>query len=117
VKRVTADDADFADAAFQAQLEALRQHYLQEMPARRGLLIEAWRGCMDGGDEGAWMSLRDVAHKLSGSAPCYGLDALGDAAREVDRLLSGRPPCRERARMGAAVARLQELVDAAIPPA
>jgi hypothetical protein len=117
VKHVTADDADFADAAFQAQLEALRQHYLQEMPARRALLIEAWRGCTDGGDEAAWMSLRDVAHKLSGSAPCYGLDALGDAARDVDRLLSGRPPCRERARLEAVVIRMQELVDAAIPPA
>lgn len=109
------EDVDFADAAFQAQLDALRRHYLQDLPARRSALGDAWRGCVDGGDEAAWLGLRDVAHKLSGSAPCYGLDALGAAARDLDKLLSGRAPCRERARVEADVARLAALLDAAIP--
>jgi HPt (histidine-containing phosphotransfer) domain-containing protein len=109
---VTARDADFADAAFEAQIEALRQHYLQGMPERRAALAEAWRGCGDGGEEQAWLSLRDVAHKLSGSAPCYGLEAVGEAARDLDKLLSGRTPCRTRAQVQAEVERLQALLDA-----
>lgn len=113
--RVTTDDAYFADAAFQAQLETLRQHYVQGMPARRDAFVGAWRGCTDGGNEASWLGLRDVAHKLSGTAPSYGLEALGDAARELDRLLSGRPPCRERARVQAIVERVQALLDASIP--
>ena len=109
---MTAKDPDFADAAFQAQIEELRRHYLQGMPERRLALIEAWRECEDGGNEQAWLRLRDVAHKMSGSAPCYGLDAVGEAARELDKLLSGRAPCRTRAQAEVPVARLRALLDA-----
>ena len=109
---MTANDPDFTDAAFQAQIEALRQHYLQGMPERRVALIEAWRDCADGEEEPAWLRLRDVAHKLSGSAPCYGLVEVGDAARDLDKLLSGRTPCRTRAQVEAQVACLQALLDA-----
>lgn len=109
---MTANDPDFADAAFQAQIEALRQHYLQGIPQRRSAFIEAWRECLDGEQEQAWLRLRDVAHKLSGSAPCYGLEEVGEAARELDKLLSGRTPCRTRAQVEAPVARLQALLDA-----
>ncbi len=112
VRRVTARDADFADAAFEAQIEALRQHFLQGMPERRSALADAWDGCVDDGDEQAWLRLRDVAHKLSGSAPCYGLETVGEAARDLDKLLSGRSPCRRRAQVQVAVARLQALLDA-----
>lgn len=109
-----AKDVDFTDAAFQAQIEALRRHFLQGLPERRTLLDAAWRGCADHGDEVAWLGLRDVAHKLSGSAPCYGLDALGEAGRELDKKLSGRAPCRERMGVEPLVARLAALLDAAI---
>lgn len=112
---MTMDDADFADAAFQAQLETLRQHYLQGMPARRDAFVEAWQGCADGDNEASWLGLRDVVHKLSGTAPCYGLESLGDAARDLDRLLSGRPPCRERGRAQPIVERVRALLDASIP--
>lgn len=107
-------DPDFADPAFQAEMAALGRHYRNGLPARRAALTAAWRGCADGGSEAAWLSLRDVAHKLSGSASSYGFDAMGVAARELDRLLSGRPPCRQRARAEAAVARVRDLLDAAI---
>jgi hypothetical protein len=51
---------------------------------------------------------------LSGSAPCYGLEAIGNLARSLDRLLSAKPPCRERAVAGGAVAELSAALDAAI---
>lgn len=107
-------ELDPREAEFQAQIEALRRHFMQELPGRRIALVAAWGECMDGGDEAPWLRLRDVAHKLSGSAPCYGLDAVGDAARALDRLLSGRAPCRERGAATAAVTALTTVLDAAI---
>lgn len=109
-----ATDLDPREVEFEAQVEALRRHFLQELPERRTALVAAWRDCADGGDESPWQQLRDVAHKLSGSAPCYGLDAIGEAARALDKLLSGRPPCRERAVAGIAVAELSAALDAAM---
>jgi hypothetical protein len=107
-------EADPGEAEFQAQIEVLRRHFMQELPGRRAALAVAWGECTDGGDEAPWLRLREVGHKLSGSAPCYGLDAVGDAARDLDRLLSGRAPCRERAAATAAVAALTAVLDAAI---
>ncbi|HEX7323846.1 MAG TPA: Hpt domain-containing protein [Rhodanobacteraceae bacterium] len=104
--------SDAADAAFQTELDALRQRFLAGVPARRAALMDAWRACVDGAAEAAWLRLRDVAHKLSGSAPCYGLDALGAFARELDGLLSARPPCRTRAAADAAVERLLQALAA-----
>lgn len=113
---MTVTDADFEDPAFKAQLETLRQHYLEGLPARRTAFVEAWHGCVDGDGEVAWLSLCDVAHKLSGSAPCYGLEALGVAARELDKLLSGKAPSRTRAQVADVVVRVQGLLDAAVTP-
>lgn len=113
---MTAQDVDFSDPEFLAQLEVLRRHYVQGMPERQATFRNAWRDCVDGGAEPAWQSLRDVAHKLSGTAPCYGLDELGAAARELDRLLSGPPPCRVRAQVESMVARVQALLDASVSP-
>jgi HPt (histidine-containing phosphotransfer) domain-containing protein len=107
-------ESDPREAEFQAQIEALRRHFIEELPGRRAALASAWSGCADGGDEAPWLRLRDVAHKLSGSAPCYGLDAVGDAARELDRQLSGRAPSRERAAVMSTVASLTAVLDAAI---
>lgn len=107
-------EPDPREAEFQAQIEALRRHFMQELPGRRAALASAWSECMDSGDEAPWLRLRDVAHRLSGSAPCYGLDGVGEAARALDRLLSGRAPCRDRAAATSAVASLAALLDAAI---
>ena len=110
-------ESDPREAEFQAQIEALRRHFMQELPGRRAALASAWTECVDAADEAPWLRLRDVAHKLSGSAPFYGLDAVGDAARELDRLLSGRAPCRERALAMIAVTSLTSVLDAATPAA
>jgi HPt (histidine-containing phosphotransfer) domain-containing protein len=109
-----AAESDSREAEFQAQIEALRRHFLQELPERRAALAAAWHDCATAGDEAPWLSLRDVAHKLSGSAPCYGLDAVGEAAGNLDRLLSGRAPCRERSAAEGAVAELMAALDTAI---
>lgn len=109
-----AAEVDPREVEFQAQIEALRRHFLEELPERRAALAAAWQDCADGGEESPWQRLRDVAHRLSGSAPCYGLDAVGNLARSLDRLLSTKPPCRERAVAGGAVAELSAALDAAI---
>lgn len=109
-----AAELDPDEAAFQAQIEALRRQFLEELPERRAALAAAWRECADAGDDAPWQRLRDVAHKLSGSAPCYGLDAVGGSARHLDKLLSGRAPCRKRAAADAAVTDLLAALDAAI---
>ncbi|WIG54537.1 MAG: hypothetical protein OJF61_000323 [Rhodanobacteraceae bacterium] len=107
-------ETDPREIEFQAQFEALRRHFVQELPARRAALVSAWGDCADGGDEAPWQRLRDVAHKLSGSAPNYGLEAVGDIARGLDKLLSGRTPCRERAAAGSVVTDLTVALDEAI---
>lgn len=107
-------ETDPREIEFRAQFEALRRHFMQELPERRAALVSAWNDCVDGGDEAPWLRLRDVAHKLSGSAPNYDLEAVGEIARGLDRLLSGRTPCRERAAAGAAVSRLLVALDEAI---
>lgn len=112
---MTTNDVDFSDPEFLAELEVLRQHYVQGMPGRQATFRNAWRDCVDGSAEPAWQSLRDVAHKLSGTAPSYGLEELGAAARELDRLLSGRPPCRVRAQVEPMVVRVQAMLDALVP--
>lgn len=113
-RHVTASDVNFEDPAFLAQLAALRVRYVAGLPARKAALDEAWCACTDAGDEASWQRLRDVAHNLSGSAAGYGFDALGDAARDLDRLLSGRERRRTRGSVGAGVAQLAILLDAAI---
>lgn len=105
---------DPREAEFQAQFEALRRHFMQELPDRRAALVSAWNACADGGDEAPWLRLRDVAHKLSGSAPNYDLDVVGDVARGLDKLLSGRTPCRARATAEGVVADLTGALDEAI---
>ncbi|MGH8214625.1 MAG: Hpt domain-containing protein [Rhodanobacteraceae bacterium] len=110
-------ELDPREVEFQAQLEALGRHFLEGLPERRAALVAAWRDCVDRGEEAPWERLRDVAHKLSGSASCYGLDRIGETARGLDRLLSGRSACRERAVADGAVAELRVALDAAIAPA
>lgn len=109
-------ESDPREAEFQAQIEALRLHFVGDLPVRRAALVAAWAECEDAGDEAPWQRLRDVAHKLAGSASSFGLEALGDVARQLDKLLSGRTPCRERAAATTAVAALVKALDAAIAP-
>ncbi len=105
---------DARDAAFEAEMAVLRQHYVAGLPARRAALLAAWQECVDHGAEPPWQRLRDVAHKLAGSASSYGFETLGDTARELDRRLSGRTPTRLRAPVGELVAGVAAALDAAV---
>lgn len=106
-----ATEPDVRQDEFEAQLALLRLQFLAGLPARRAALLAAWAECADGGEEAPWRRLRDIAHKLSGSAPCYGLAAIGSMARELDQQLSGRNRCRERIFADARVERLIAALD------
>ncbi|TAN05049.1 MAG: hypothetical protein EPN38_12465 [Rhodanobacteraceae bacterium] len=110
-------DKDAAEAAFQAQIAALGEAFVHGLPARRAALVTAWHDCADDANEPAWERLREVAHKLSGSASNYGFEALGAAGRELDRLLTGHTRCRVRAQAAAAVSRLRDALDGVIASA
>lgn len=107
-------ETDPREIEFREQFEALRRHFMQELPDRRAALVSAWNACADGCDEAPWLRLRDVAHKLSGSAPNYGLVVVGNLSRALDKLLSGRTPCREQMVANAVVADLTAALDEAI---
>jgi HPt (histidine-containing phosphotransfer) domain-containing protein len=86
----TSDDLDF-----EARYEALRTAYFAALPQRRAEAAEYWRACMQDVQAPAWRELHTLVHRLSGSAPCYGLDEIGLAAQKLDRMLSGKPPSRD----------------------
>ncbi len=106
--------SDSAQAEFEARVEALRRRYVAGLPARRAALAAAWDACRDAGDDAPWQQLREVAHNLSGSAPCYGFETLGRAARDLDRMLSGQAPCRARADAADPVAGVLAALDAVV---
>lgn len=103
------------EIAFRADLEALRVQYMQRLPELADAFFSAWDACHDEAGEPAWLALRSLAHKMSGSAPCYGLEALGAAARELDGLLSGRQPCRNREQARGPAGRVVAELRAALP--
>lgn len=86
----TSDDLDF-----EARYEALRTAYFAALPQRRAEAAEHWRACVQDAQSPAWRELHTLVHRLSGSAPCYGLDEVGIAGQKLDRMLSGKPPCRD----------------------
>ena len=67
-------------------LRPLRDEYIARMPGHLdtldGLLLRMRRG------EDARHSLRDLAHRLRGTAGTYGLSGTGDALAKVDDLLT-----------------------------
>lgn len=105
---------DLAEAEFDARYRLLQSQYLCELPQRRKAVASLWAASMRDAASPAWQELHALAHRLSGSAPCYGLDAVGEAAQEVDRLLSAKPPCRDVHMLRPPLSRLLNLLDAAI---
>lgn len=61
--------------------EPLRRRYVESFPTKIASL-EALLAALDGSAE-ADAELRGLAHKLAGSAGMYGLDDLGQLAREL----------------------------------
>src|SRR5262249_4722334 len=76
------------------QLERLRQAYRPQLPARPEQIRSAWAAVRAGGGTEALRTLHRLAHKLAGSAACYGFTDVGERAAAVERhleeLLEGR---------------------------
>lgn len=76
--------------SLEARLQALRRQYAQSLPQKADELTRAWAQFRAApGDRAAATGLHACVHRLSGSAPAYGFDAIGAAAQPADALLSG----------------------------
>lgn len=100
------------DLDFEARYEALRAAYFAALPQRRADAAELWRACMEDAQSPAWRELHTLVHRLSGSAPCYGLEEIGVAAQKLDRMLSGKSPSRDVAALAPWVDCLLSALDA-----
>src|SRR5690242_20149861 len=102
------------DLDFEARYEALRAAYFAALPQRRADAAEHWRACMHDAESPGWRELHTLVHRLSGSAPCYGLEEIGVTAQKLDRMLSGKPPCRDVAALAPWVDCLLAALDAVV---
>lgn len=80
------------------RFDRLRQRYAASLTRKRQDLDAAWRRLQaDPHDARACADLQDQVHRLAGSAPAYGYEAIGLLAREADRLLTAwREPATPR---------------------
>ncbi len=99
---------------YDARFAALREQYFAALPQRRADIAKHWSVCATDTASPAWAAVQSQAHRLSGSAPCYGLDEIGNIAQRLDRLLSGKPPCCDAAVLAPLVSRLLDALDEAI---
>lgn len=70
------------------RFESLRARYARSFASKRSALAEAWRAFADTADATRARELQVLAHRLAGSAPTYGYEALGAHAGVVDRALA-----------------------------
>lgn len=106
---------DEFEQEYDSRFAALREQYFAALPQRRADIAERWSACAtEITASPAWRELQSQAHRLAGSAPCYGLDEVGISAQRLDRLLSGKPPCRDAAVLMPLVTRMLDALDAAI---
>ena len=98
---------------YEVRLATLTRVYVAALPDKRAELEHLWAACADAAADEAWLALRTLAHRLSGSAPNYDFEALGAAARALDVRLGGKSPSRDRALLAPLVAALREALAAA----
>ena len=106
--------------AQRAQLEALRQSYRAELPAKLQLIGGAAETLNAGGWEKAHlMAFYELVHKLAGSAAIYGFGAISRAAGEIESwtlaALDGRLPEDRRLELSALMGALREAFAAREP--
>jgi len=70
--------------AQRAQLEALRQAYRAELPAKLGLIGGAVEALHAGWERAQLQALYDLIHKLTGSAAIYGFRDISRAAGDLE---------------------------------
>jgi len=82
---------------FEAELQALKDSYADQVPHKLAEIEELWATLIDDGrDEEAFKTLHRMAHSMAGSAQIFGFTAMGKSARELEILLkaissSGEP--------------------------
>jgi HPt (histidine-containing phosphotransfer) domain-containing protein len=98
------------------QFAELRTRYVQSLPDKRAALGNAWRAFASAPDERAAIELQALAHRLAGSAPAYGFEAIGEAAHVVDALVNAwmKHPASDREDAGTLAARIAAPMQALI---
>lgn len=77
------------EQSLQAEISNLRELYIEALAQRRKELDLALAAYLDApADAAAWTSLRDLAHRLRGSAGSYGFGRISLAAEQVEDWLS-----------------------------
>jgi len=98
--------------AQRAQLEALRQSYRAELPAKLGLIGGAVEALHAGGEKAHLQALYDLVHKLTGSAAIYGFGDISRAAGDLEswtlQAFDGGLPEARRPELTALMSALQE---------
>jgi len=106
--------------AQRAQLEALRQSYRAELPAKLGLIGGAVEAVHVGGEKAHLQALYDLIHKLTGSAAIYGFGDISRAAGDLEswalQALDGGLPEAKRLELTALMSALQEAFSASETP-
>ena len=106
--------------AQRAELEALRQSYRAELPAKLGQIAGAVDALHTGWEKAHLEALYDLIHKLTGSAAIYGFGQISHAAGELEswalEALDGGLPEARRLELTALMSALQEAFRASQTP-
>ena len=98
--------------AQRAELEALRQSYRAELPAKLGQIAGAVDALHTGWEKAHLEALYDLIHKLTGSAAIYGFGEISRAAGELEswalEALDGGLSEARRLELSALMSALQE---------
>lgn len=71
------------------RFEELKERYALSLPQKTAELDAAWQRFAEAPhDAEARRALHQCVHRLSGSAPAFGLEEVGDAAQAVDSVFS-----------------------------
>jgi len=108
--------------AFLAQLQALREAFCRDIPARIAEIVSAWKD-PQAPDEAKLNQLQQLSHRLAGAAGTFGLHPLGEAARELE--LTAKAASAEGGSMAVALhavlqdqlQKLQQAAESALLPA
>ena len=74
--------------AFQQQMEALHRAYVKQLPQKIEQIEKLWKAvCTDTPDKSTIQLLYHLVHKLSGSGPTFGFEAITDRAARLEEAL------------------------------
>lgn len=105
---------DLSNLARERHAKLLRA-YVASLPEKQARIEECWLQVQATDfSPGSMAGLRDLAHRLAGSAGSYGFDSLGEAAKTLDEALDIEAPgVAQRRQIGLLVADLLQALAAA----